>query len=199
MIRLFATLLLMMNGLSLAAKDYEGIYNYNKGLNKANGTICLFMIKPDTAFFYLNNMSGAPDFNLTNLKGFLRIDSANFSYHKDSCKVSLVWQGNMIQVTQSDQCKHEFSVEGKYKRINNSLKKPNTWMTEYTEKNAMINADSAKIFQAPHNAAPIIMTLPKASPVKVIDEINGFYLVEIAKHKNEFMWTPKKNVSVSKN
>ncbi|MBK7586987.1 MAG: hypothetical protein IPI22_00965 [Bacteroidetes bacterium] len=68
-------------GFWLQAIDYSGIYNYNKGVNKANGTICLFQINMDSAFFYLNNMSGAPDFNLTTIKGFLRIDT-NACFYK---------------------------------------------------------------------------------------------------------------------
>ena len=199
MIRFFAILVLALAASRLEATDYDGIYNYNKGLNKANGTICLFQIKADSAFFYLNNMSGAPDFNLTNMKGFLRIDSNSFRYRKDSCTVMLILQGNVFNVTQGEKCKNDFSVDGKYKRMSNTLKKPNTWMTEYTEKNGSINSDSALILHAPHTEARVVMSLSKASQVKVIDEVNGFYLIEIAKHKNEFLWTSKKNVSVSKN
>jgi hypothetical protein len=40
--------------------------------------------------------------------------------------------------------------------------------------------------------------LKKETNVKVIDEMNGFYLIEIPKQKNEFLWTAKKNVLLNK-
>lgn len=196
--KFFAVFICTFCSFLLHAIDYSGIYNYNKGLNKANGTICFFQVKPDTAFFYLNNMSGAPDFNLTNMKGFLRIDSNSFFYRKDSCRIILELKNNIFSVTQNTACKNDFSVEGKYKKMNNSLKKPNTWMTEYTERNGVINTDSSVIYIAPHPEAKQIATLKKDTGVKVIDEVNGFYLVEIPKQKNEFMWTSKKNVLLPK-
>ncbi len=199
MIRYFAALFFLQCALLVEAGDLTGIYNYNKGLNKANGTICFFQIKPDSAFFYLNNMSGAPDFNLTNLKGFLRIDSNTCTYRKDSCIVNFVINGGVFSAVQNARCKNDFSVEGKYKKLNTVLKKPNTWMTEYTEKSGVISTDSAVLYLAPHPEAKVLMNLPPDTSVKVIDEINGYYLIEIPKKKNEFMWTSKKNVKVAKN
>lgn len=185
-------------GFWLQAIDYSGIYNYNKGVNKANGTICLFQINMDSAFFYLNNMSGAPDFNLTTIKGFLRIDTNACFYKKDSCKIQFVYANNILTVSQNNACKYDFSVDGKYKKMNNTLKKPNTWMTEYTEKSGIILADSSLVYMAPHQASKQISMLKKETNVKVIDEMNGFYLIEIPKQKNEFLWTAKKNVLLNK-
>ncbi len=183
---------------SMNAIDYSGIYAFSKGLNKPGGSLCVFQIKSDTVFYYLSNMTGAPDFNLTNMKGFLRIDSSTAQYRRDSCKVHLEFKQSVISVNQSNGCKSDFTVEGQYKKNGNSLKRPVTWMTEYTEKSGVILADSSLVYMAPHQASKQISMLKKETNVKVIDEMNGFYLIEIPKQKNEFLWTAKKNVLLNK-
>lgn len=194
----FTLFIFLMLGISLHAFDFSGIFNYSKGLNKPNGTLCIFQIQSDTAFFYMSNMSGAPDFNLTNLKGFFKIDSNSLFYHKDSCKISCQWTNGIMSVVQMGNCKYDFTVEGKYKKNGTSMKRPNTWMTEYTEKAGVICVDTAVVYFAPHVNSKQILILKKETPLKVMDEVNGFYLIEIPKQKNEFLWTQKKNVLLNK-
>ena len=198
MTRIFLFLLLNLQCFLLSAIDYTGIYSFSKGLNKPNGSLCVFQIKPDTVFYYLSNMTGAPDFNLTNMKGFLRIDSSMAHYRKDSCNVQLEFKQSIISVNQSNGCKSDFTVDGQYKKNGNSLKRPVTWMTEYTEKGGIIQIYSSIVYFAPHAESKQLFSIKKETAVKVLDEVNGFYLIESPKQKNEFHWTQKKNVLLNK-
>jgi hypothetical protein len=198
MTRLFVLIFLNLQCFALSAIDYSGIYAFSKGLNKPNGSLCVFHIKSDTVFYYLSNMTGAPDFNLTNMKGFLKVDSSNASYKKDSCGILLNFKPAVISVSQSKGCKSDFMVEGDYKKSGNSLKRPNTWMTEYTEKGGVILVDSSVVYFAPHVEAKALFSLKKETAIKILDEVNGFYLIESPKQKNEFHWTLKKNVLLNK-
>jgi hypothetical protein len=62
----------------------------------------------------------------------------------------------------------------------------------------VICVDTAVVYFAPHVNSKQILILKKETPLKVMDEVNGFYLIEIPKQKNEFLWTQKKNVLLNK-
>lgn len=181
------------------ALDYSGVYSFNKGINKANGYLYVFHFKPDSLFFYLSTVSGAPDFLMSNLKGFASIDSNNAVYVKNNCIIQFGIDAKKgISIKQNDTCVFEFSFNGIYKRNNQALKRNTTWMTEYSEKNAVIKLDSLILYNVPHYSSQNNVSLQKGTSVKVLDEYNGFYLIEINHKKTEFIWAPKKWVQLSK-
>lgn len=173
--------------------DYSGVYSFNKGINKENGTLFLFQFKDDSAFFYLNNFSGAPDFFLTNVKGFLKIDSNSMEFKKGQCIITLNAKSNQIIIKQDSLCKFEHPIDGIYKKFTNNLKKTNTWFTEYTERATKLKRDSIPIFFAPSESAKIIGSLSIDSKIHILDEVANFYLIELNNKKNEFYWIEKKN------
>ncbi|KXK41777.1 MAG: hypothetical protein UZ11_BCD004001750 [Bacteroidetes bacterium OLB11] len=84
--KIFFFICLILPTYSLIAGDYSGVYSFNKGVNKANGTLFLFQFTEDSSFFYLSCFSGAPEFSLVNVKGFLKIDSNKFEFKKINVK-----------------------------------------------------------------------------------------------------------------
>lgn len=196
--KLFILYFLFCSSLCYAI-DYSGVYSYNKGINKANGYLYVFHFKPDSMFFYISTVSGAPDFLMSNLKGFASIDSNNAVYIKNNCIIQFdldLKKG--ISIKQNDTCIFEFSLNGIYKKNNQALKRNTTWMTEYSEKNALIKSDSLILYNVPHYYGQNNVSLQKGTTVKVLDEFNGFYLLEINHKKTEFIWAPKKWVQLSK-
>ena len=182
---------------SLAAESYpmNGVYQYNKGLNKANATLYVLQYKNDSAFFYLNAISGLPDFNTTELKGFLRIDSGKGYYlQKDSCLLSFSLANNMMTVKEDSFCHFEASTSGKYKRSSPIMKKNSTFLLSYTEKTAVLKIDSALCYEAPTFSAKVIYTLPKNAEFKIIDEYQRFFLIELKEKASVFLWITKSSL-----
>lgn len=193
------TFCFIFNSLLCNAIDYSGVYSYNKGINKANGYLYIFHFKPDSMFFYISSVSGAPDYLMSNLKGFASIDSNNAVFAKNNCIIQFdldIKKG--ISIKQNDTCVFEFPFNGIYKKNNQPLKRNTTWMTEYSEKNGFIKSDSLILYDVPHYSSQNNVSLQKGTTVKVLDEYNGFYLIEINHKKTEFIWAPKKWVQLSK-
>ena len=181
------------------AQDYTGIYNYNKGLNKANGTLYVFHFKPDSAFFYLNAISGMPDFLSTDIKGFLRIDSS-IAYIKEaeSCRLVIKFLSGKCVIEQDTLCKYEFNTSGTYKRSATALKRNATMLLNYVEKPARTTSDTIMAYLAPHSDAKTKTIICKTGDIKVIDEYKQFLLIEHKKYKQEFLWVYKKNILLPK-
>lgn len=199
MLKLFLIIFLFICNISLSAIDYTGMYSFNKGVNKANGTLLLFQLKNDSAFFYLNNVSGDPDFNFLNLKGFLKIDSTQLVFMHDSCNIIFNARNNMIHISQNSKCTFDVLFTEKYKKNIKGIKKSNSWMTEYTEKNGIVNMDSAIVYDAPHLLSKRNGIFKKGTKIKILDEVKGFYLIESPLKQTDFCWTAKKNISLIKN
>lgn len=178
--------------------DYTGIYSFNKGINKENGTLFVFQYTQDSVFYYLSCFSGAPDFFLTNIKGFISIDSMKAVIKKDSCEINFIFKVNQFQLIQSSACNYEHPINGVYKKTSPTLKKTTTWFTEYSERKGQIKSDSTTTYFAPCTSSKKLSSLKKDDNIRVLDDINGFYLIEISNKKNDFLWVQKKNVLLSK-
>ena len=57
------TLSLVMLHFIVFAGNYTGMYSFNKGMNKASGTLYITQFSSDSAFFMLEAVSGDPDFS----------------------------------------------------------------------------------------------------------------------------------------
>ena len=180
-------------------QDFSGVYNYNKGLNKPNGTLYLMQFSSDSAFFYLSTLSGNPEFLSTDIKGMLRIDSST-SYIKQAsaCRLELTLLKNSIVVKQDTGCTYEYTTAGTYKKTGAGLKRSPTMVINYTEKPARAKQDSLEVFLAPSLKAKSKVILCKENDIKIIDEFNAFFLIEHKKYKTEFMWVQKKNLLIPK-
>lgn len=191
--------LFLINWFQVYGIDYTGIYSYNKGLNKANGVIYVTQINSDTAFFYLHALSGMPEFNSTDIKGFIRLDS-NIGYFKDveSCRLVLEFEKSKCLIKQDTLCKYEFNTSGMYKKTSNIVKRNATMMLNYTEKPARTTLDTLTAYVAPHAASNSKLLVCKDGDIKVIDEYNQFLLIEHKKHKQEFLWVYKKHILLPK-
>lgn len=188
----------MFSFVKIFAIDYSGTYSFSKGMNKARAYLYFFQINEQKAFFYISAISGNPDFLMTNMKGFVNIDSSQAVYKKDSCEIIFRLNKSLIEVSQNNKCHEEFSLTEKYKKINNPMKTNSGLMLEYSEKNGVIKMDSCEIYFAPSLESNIIKTAKQDMKIKILDEVNGFYLIDILNKKNEFSWVQKKNVILSK-
>lgn len=199
--------LLSIGHLTLATStDFTGVYSYSKGINKANSTIYICQFKEDSAFVYVQAVSGMPDFFTTDEKGFATLIDHQFTMKtKENCVITLDMNSNILTCTDNIDCKYEFSVAGKYKKTmphqarghsTNGLKKGATMMFQFIEKMGNINKDSTVSYQAPHADAKTIFTYSKNDILKIQDEFNGYYLVENSKQKNEFQWVLKKYINL---
>lgn len=190
---------IMLFTIKLIAQDISGVYAYNKGMNKANGNLYIMQFKPDSAFFYLNTLSGMPDFFTTDIKGYLRIDS-NVAYIKEasSCRLELLFTKSSVVIHQDTACKYEYTTAGTYKKTSAIPKRNSTMLLNFTEKPAKSLNDSLIVFNAPSLHAQSKMIHCKEGDLKVIDDFNSFFLVEHKKYKTEFMWVPKKNLLIPK-
>ncbi len=196
--KIFFFLCLILSTYLLFAGDESGVYSFNKGVNKANGTLFLFHFTEDSSFFYLSCFSGAPDFSLVNVKGFLKMDSNKIVYKNNPCQILFTLKPNNIILSNDSTCQFEHSIEGAYKKSSPILKKTNTWFTNYTERNAKLKKDSVQIYFAPSKNAKIIGMLKIDSKIHILDEVGQFYLVELANKKNEFYWIDKANAIIPK-
>ncbi len=168
-------------------------------MNKANGTLYIMQFKPDSAFYYLNTLSGMPDFFSTAIKGYFRIDS-NIAYIKEtsSCRLELQFSKSNVIIYQDSACKYEFTTAGKYKKTSLIPKRNSTMLLNFTEKLAKSNNDSLHVYSAPSIDAKSKLIVCKEGDLKIIDEYNLFYLIEHKKYKTEFMWVPKKYLLIPK-
>jgi hypothetical protein len=181
------------------AQDISGVYTYSKGLNKANGTLYLFQFKSDSAFFYLNCLSGMPDFLTTDIKGFLRIDSTKgYIKEAESCRIKINFEKTKCHLSQDSLCKYEFNTSGVYKKTSPIPKRNPTMLLNYTEKVAKSTTDTIIAYLAPHIEAKSKPIVCKEGDIKVIDEYKQFLLIEHKKYKQEFLWVIKKNILIPK-
>lgn len=197
--RIFFLSLILLFNYSVVATDYSGVYGYSKGLNKASGTMYLSQINSDSAFFIIQSMSGMPDFFTLELKGFLHFahDSATYQQH-DSCQIRFEFKTSTCLVVETTTCHSDFSASGRYKKIHSAVKKGSSFLPGIIQRTGFIVNDSTRCFQAPHRAASGTLLLNKQQQVEIIDEYNGYYLIELKSKKNEFLWVPKKNISLPK-
>lgn len=187
-------------GFSLAeAQDVTGIYSYSKGLNKPNGTLYVMQFKPDSAFIYLNAISGMPDFLTTDLKGCIRLDSS-IGYFKEvaSCRIVLHFEKMKCIIAQDSLCNYEFNTSGTFKKTSSTLKRSPTMLLNYSEKPAKTTSDTIMAYLAPHIEAKTKSILCKDGDIKVIDEYKQFLLIEHKKYKQEFLWVLKKQILLPK-
>lgn len=193
---IFALSLLCHIGIS---QDYSGVYNCNKGLNKANGYLYIMQFKPDSAFFYLNAISGMPDFLTTDIKGFMRIDSTTaYIKEAESCRLVLKMEKSKCIIQQDSSCKYEFNTSGIYKKTAAIPKRNATMLLNYIEKPAKTTSDTIIAYLAPHSEAKTKSIVCKEGDLKVIDEYKQFLLIEHKKYKQEFLWVYKKNILLPK-
>ncbi len=184
---------------SATIANYTGVYQYNKGLNKANAALYVLQFTEDSAFFYLNGISGMPDFFTTEIRGFLKIDGLNGTFtSKDSCQLALEFKNGQVNITQDLNCKLDFPVNGKYKKTSNTAKKNSTFLISYTEKPAILKSDSVHCYEAPSYGSNIIFTVTKNSNIKIIDEYRDFYLIEDKSKASQFLWIPKSSLSAAR-
>lgn len=174
---------------------FTGVYQYNKGLNKANASLYILQYKEDSAFFYLNAISGLPDFNTTELKGFIRMEADRGIYiQKDSCQLEFKLTGSTMTVNEESHCHFEATASGKFKRSSPIMKKNSTFLLSYTEKSAVLKIDSALCYEAPTFSSNVIYTLPKNAEFKIIDEFQRFFLIELKEKASVFLWITKSSL-----
>lgn len=193
-LNLLCTLLIVLSISSaqrMYAQRFTGIYSFSKGLNKPNGTLYLIHFQPDSAFFYLSTLSGAPDFFSTDLKGFARIDSNLARFKRDNCLITMQFGKTGVEISHDSACGLEYPVAGQFKKTGPVPKRSATMVLNYTERLVQANADSLQVYCAPHAIASSRMVQCKAGDLKIVDEFRGFYLIDHRKFKTEFMWVPK--------
>jgi hypothetical protein len=183
----------------VSAFNYSGIYSYNKGLNKESGTIYIFHYTSDSAFFMLQAVSGMPDFNTTELKGFISVDSNKGIYTgKDSAEIEFAFTNSSCTLLENSFCSYTFSTRGKYKKTSAKLSRGNSLMPSIADKSGVVKKDSTICYAIPKQTSSPSYILLHQETVQITDEFNGFYLVEVKKKKNEFLWVPKKSIQVRK-
>ena len=169
-------------------------------MNHESGMIYIFQFKPDSAFFMLQAVSGMPDFNTTELKGFIQIDSNRGNYHgKDSAEIQFVFTNSACLLEENNFCKYNFSTKGKYKKTSNKLLKANMLMPSIGDKSGVVKKDSTCAYLVPVYHTTPSTFLSSQTTVQITDEFNGFYLIELKNKKNEFLWVLKKNIQLYKN
>ena len=193
-LNLFCTLLTLVFSVAALRSDAQrltGVYSFSKGLNKPNGTLYLIHFQPDSAFFYLSSLSGAPDFFSTDIKGFAQIDSNTARFKRDKCLITMQFGKNVVEISHDTVCGFEYPVAGQFKKTSPVAKRSATMLLNYTERPVKAEGDSLQVYSAPHTMATSRMVLCKAGDLKVVDEFRGFYLIDHRKFKTEFMWVPK--------
>jgi hypothetical protein len=175
MIKLLYTLCLSACFYLASATLVTGVYSFNKGMNKASGTLYINQFSEDSAFFLLETVSGMPDFIMTDAKGFLRIENNTAFYRrKDTCGIEFLFTTTSCSLTENGSCRFEFSPNGKYKKTSNVVKKCPSLLPAMADKSGIISKDSVYGFVAPHRSAPLTMMINKGEEVQITDEYNGF-------------------------
>ena len=201
-LKLFGTLFILVLGVAARRSDAHrltGVYSFSKGLNKPNGTLYLIHFLPDSAFFYLSTLSGAPDFFSTDLKGFARIDSNTAQFKRDKCIVTMQFGKTGAQISHDSLCGFEYPVSGQFKKTAPVAKRGATMLLNYTERPVQADGDSLLVYSAPHTMASSRKVFCKAGDLKIVDEFRGFYLIDHRKFKTEFMWVPRQVFPQAKN
>jgi hypothetical protein len=181
------------------AGKYTGTYSFNKGLNKANATIYVNHYKDDSAFIYITAVSGMPDFNTLDFRGFIAIyDNVATYTFKNNCSIQFQFLGNNLTITEDSLCHLQCSLAAKYKKMSPVLKKSSIMVSDYVEKQGVIKTDMVEVYKIPLLESELALTLSKEVPVKMIDEYKQFYLIELKNKQNEFLWVLKKNIQIIK-
>jgi len=181
------------------AGKYTGTYSFNKGLNKANATIYVNHYKDDSAFIYITAVSGMPDFNTLDFRGFITIYDNVASYtFKNNCSIQFQFLVNNLTITEDSLCHLQCSLAAKYKKMSSALKKSSIMVSDYVEKQGVIKTDMVEVYKIPLLESELALTLSKETPVKMIDEYKQFYLIELKNKQNEFLWVLKKNIQIIK-
>ena len=179
------------------AGKYTGTYSFNKGLNKANATIYVNHYKDDSAFIYITAVSGMPDFNTLDFRGFITIYDNVASYtFKNKCSIQFQFLVNNLTITEDSLCHLQCSLAAKYKKTSPALKKSSIMVSDYVEKQGVIKTDMVEVYKIPLLESELALTLSKETPVKMIDEYKQFYLIELKNKQNEFLWVLKKNIQI---
>lgn len=179
------------------AGKYTGTYSFNKGLNKANATIYVNHYKDDSAFIYITAVSGMPDFNTLDFRGFITIYDNVASYtFKNNCSIQFQFLVNNLTITEDSLCHLQCSLAAKYKKTSPALKKSSIMVSDYVEKQGVIKTDMVEVYKIPLLESELALTLSKETPVKMIDEYKQFYLIELKNKQNEFLWVLKKNIQI---
>jgi hypothetical protein len=181
------------------AGNFTGTYNFNKGLNKANATVYVNHFKDDSAFIYITAVSGMPDFNTLDFRGFITIYHNVASYtFKNNCSIHFQFFGNSLSITEDTLCRLQCPIATKYKKTSPALKKSSIMFSEYVEKQGILKTDLVEIYKIPLLESDIAFTLSKDVAVKITDEFKQFYLIELKNKQNEFLWVLKKNIQLIK-
>ena len=184
---------------TIFAGKLTGTYSFSKGLNKANATVYVNQFSEDSAFIYITAISGMPDFNTLDFRGFIYLVENKGSYiFKDSCKIYFTFSGNSLSIVEDSICKLPCSLASKYKKTSPVLKKSSTIISEFVEKNGKIKNDSTLIYKIPLLESEISCSILKETPIKITDEYKQFYLIELKNKQNEFLWVLKKNIQLFK-
>ena len=179
------------------AGKYTVTYSFNKGLNKANATIYVNHYKDDSAFIYITAVSGMPDFNTLDFRGFITIYDNVASYtFKNNCSIQFQFLVNNLTITEDSLCHLQCSLAAKYKKMSPALKKSSIMVSDYVEKQGVIKTDMVEVYKIPLLESELALTLSKETPVKMIDEYKQFYLIELKNKQNEFLWVLKKNIQI---
>lgn len=193
------TISLVMLHFIVFAGNFTGTYSFNKGMNKASGSLIINQFSTDSAFFILQAVSGDPDFFTIELKGFIQIDSLKGFYQtKDSCSIQFNFSNTSCSLLFNPICKYDYKADGKYKRINSTVKKGSSLMPAFSDKFGTIKKDSVLCYSIPHISSPEKINLLKNDKVNITDDCNGFYLIEVKNKKNEFLWVSKKDIQLLK-
>jgi len=181
------------------AGKYTGTYSFNKGVNKANAMVYVNHFKDDSAFVYITAVSGMPDFNTLDFRGFITIYDNVASYtFKNNCSIQFQFLANNIMITEDSLCHLQCSLAAKYKKVSPTLKKSSIMVSDYVEKQGLIKTDMVEASKIPLLTSELALTLSKDTPVKMIDEYKQFYLIELKNKQNEFLWVLKKNIQIIK-
>ncbi|MBL7773466.1 MAG: hypothetical protein JNM95_11440 [Chitinophagaceae bacterium] len=178
---------------------WSGVYSFNKGINKDQGTLYLQQFKSDSAYFYLNFISAMPDFNMYALKGFMQIQNQEGMYQKgDSLRIQFLLQGNLLILKADSIALPERGILTKYKKNSPTVKKNSTLYIDYVEKTGLVKSDSAYLFEVPHVEGKQCGQLRPNDEVKIIDSFGAFYLIELPDRVKEFVWVQKKYIVLNK-
>lgn len=179
--------------------NWTGVYSFNKGINKDQGTLYVQQFKSDSAYFYLNFISALPDFDMFAMKGFIAIQENEGYFRKvDSLRLRFHLQGSALQLLSDTLLVAPKGLLSKYKKTASQVKKNSTLYLDYVEKSGLVKSDSAVVLEVPHLEGKMIATLHANDEVKIIDSFAGFYLIELNDKLKEFLWVQKKYISLNK-
>ncbi|HNF71664.1 MAG TPA: hypothetical protein PLP34_04575 [Chitinophagaceae bacterium] len=196
--RILLTLLLCGFMMGSVAQSLNGIYTFSKGMNKASATLYLAACNTDSVFLILQTVSGMPDFETGEWKGFVNLNQDKI-FQSNTCSFRLLPKGNTVTLQTLSDCRWPFHNPVTFRKSSGELKPGNQYLSSFTERTGIIKLDSVPALQAPAITASQKLFLHRKEEVALIDEFENWYFAVLPTRKGNGFWIPKKSVQVLNN